>query len=538
MGKFARYFILIFILTLIIPLMALFIYSHHQMKKVEKYSKTHMLETAKMEIQAAMQNYLKNESAKIIKSIYYKQKNLLTQDDINELFKNEYKIGYIKTKGIKQEADFELLRIDNAPGLYAKYVIPVKGDKFRAINLLKPVKFSDIEINGPFQLELYSGDIISPENLVGVLVDKKLQLKQSSIKEPYNSMWHIKTGVPKDRDVSYEVVKINKKNYVEATILVKTIWPRPLGKPLEGKIGILIIVAGMLTSIASTLYVSRNFVSPYLMLSYASKKVRSGDLDFTIDTHTTQKEVQKTYDNFNKMVKGLKEKEELRSSFIRNLTHDLRTPLIAQERALSFISDKFKSLDLNEEMELAKSLEKNAAHLLRMVNLILESYQFNLKAEDLKFTYVNLKELINESYLKIKPLADEKNIIFINNISDVFGMIKADITCLDRIFINLISNAIENLSNEGIITIDAKREPGFVYITVRDNGSGISKEDIEHVFDRYYSGKSYNRKLGAGLGLDVCKKLISAHNGKILIRSELGKYTEFEICLPENGRNV
>ena len=87
------------------------------------------------------------------------------------------------------------------------------------------------------------------------------------------------------------------------------------------------------------------------------------------------------------MVQGLKEKEELRSSFIRNLTHDLRTPLIAQERALSMISDKFIELNLKEEKELAKSLEKNTSHLLRMVNLILESYQFNLKKEDLNFLF-------------------------------------------------------------------------------------------------------------------------------------------------------
>ena len=82
-----------------------------------------------------------------------------------------------------------------------------------------------------------------------------------------------------------------------------------------------------------------------------------------IQTNTKQKTVQETCANFNDMVKGLKEKEELRAGFIRNLTHDLRTPLIAQERALSMISGKFSELNLDEEKELAKSLEKNTSHL-------------------------------------------------------------------------------------------------------------------------------------------------------------------------------
>ena len=67
---------------------------------------------------------------------------------------------------------------------------------------------------------------------------------------------------------------------------------------------------------------------------------------------------------------------------------------------------------------------------------------------------------------------------------------------------------------------------------VKDNGNGISNEDMEHIFDRYYSSKSYNRKLGSGLGLDVCKKLTELLGGRIEIESEIDKYTKFTLTLP------
>lgn len=196
------------------------------------------------------------------------------------------------------------------------------------------------------------------------------------------------------------------------------------------------------------------------------------------------------------------------------------------------ISGKFSELNLDEEKELAKSLEKNTSHLLRMVNLILESYQFNLKNEDLNFEKINITKAVNDCFIKIKPIADDKNILLINKTDN--EDICTDITCFERIIINLCANAIENLQKGGYVQISAEKSDAEVKIIVEDNGNGISKEDIEHIFDRYFSSKSYNRKLGSGLGLDVVKRLTDIINGRIELESEISKYTKFTLILPRH----
>ena len=294
----------------------------------------------------------------------------------------------------------------------------------------------------------------------------------------------------------------------------------------------------MALSLLIALYINRNFITPLMVLSEASKEVMKGNLDTHVSTNIKYAQILSTFDNFNAMVKGLKEKEKLRNSFITSLTHDLRTPLIAQERCLTFISQKFKQMKLEEEYDLAKSLEKNNKHLLRMVNIILESYQFDSQNQQLSFSSINISKIVDDCLEKLKPLLIDKNLEVTNSIPQNLPEITADAIALRRVFINLISNAVENLSQNDKIKINAVLSDSNLNITVEDNGPGIAKDDMEHIFEQYYTGKSIDRKLGSGLGLYVCKKLIELHNGEINVKSEVGKYTKFNIQLPIQRNNT
>ena len=229
------------------------------------------------------------------------------------------------------------------------------------------------------------------------------------------------------------------------------------------------------------------------------------------------------------MILNLQTKEKLRESFISNLTHDLRTPLVSQSQSLEFISQKFKEIGLTNEYELAESLAKNNEHLLKMVNLILDSYSFDPEKLKLSIEKADLYEIIEDCKEQLKPLLAEKNIEFVNNIYKGGTLIEADLFQIKRVFINLLSNAIDNTSGENkYIKAAARFEDEEVLITIEDNGNGIAKEDLKFIFDRYYSGKSLERKLGSG----VCQKLIDMHNGQITVESEINKYTKFIITLP------
>ena len=96
-------------------------------------------------------------------------------------------------------------------------------------------------------------------------------------------------------------------------------------------------------------------------------------------------------------------------------------------------------------------------------------------------------------------------------------------------FVNLVSNALKHTKN-GTILIKAEEEENFIKVTVMDTGSGISEEDMHHIWERYYKGK--HSETGTGLGLYICKFIIESHGGKIWAESEVGKGTSFMFTLP------
>ena len=527
MIKFARYLFLIFLLAAILPLVCLFVYSNKKIAKMEYSASHHILNAIARELNYNIENYLKVETVNAMKKLYTPHAEGITKNKIKEIFPDA-KVEFLSNFPNEITYYYETNNV-TPPKLYGTVIIPFLEKDIRGIKIKKPVEIDKLKLPGPFYIELYSGNEIDNKNLIAYMraaeTPKEIQGFKKNLK-------YLSLGIPKQKNVAYKMFKFDKKYAKDdITVLIKTAWHIPPANPYERRAGLFIIIAGALLSLLVARYIDINFIIPFLKLSAAAKRVKSGDLNISVKINTTQKTVQETCTNFNEMVKGLKEKEELRTGFIRNLTHDLRTPLIAQERALSLISNKFGELNLTDEIELAKSLEKNTSHLLRMVNLLLESYQFNIKKENLEYEKIDLKTLIDDCFIKVKPLADEKTISLINSI-DAECYIYTDKTCMERIIINLIGNSIDNLKKEGYIKINAIKGAVDCKIIIEDNGNGIPKEDIEHIFDRYYSSKSFNRKIGSGLGLDVCKKLTEMLDGKIEIESETDKYTKFTITLP------
>ncbi len=526
MINFAKYLFLILAIVLILPLACLFFYANRQINNLEFDTSNKILDTVSREFIYNVENNLKVETVNAMEKLYLPSFGTITKQRIREIFK-DCDVEFLSTFPEKITYYYETEK-GVKPKLYSVIIIPFLEDDIRGIKIRKLVAPSELKLPGPYFIEIYSDSEIKDENLIGFIAPDEIPEDILGFKKTLKS---ISLGIPQNKKISYKIFNLDK-SYANGniTILIKTEWHMPPANPYERRAGLIIILFGAFLSIFVARYININFINPFLKISAATKRVKLGDLNFTLKTGIKQKAVMETYANFNEMIKGLYEKEELRSGFIRNLTHDLRTPLIAQKRALSLISDKFIELKLEEEKELAKSLEKNTGHLLRMVNLILESYQFNLSKEDLKYETVNISKLVNDSFIKIKPLADEKDIKLINN-TITNSTIYSDRTCIERIIINLCANAIENLQNGGYIKISNYDNEKEMRITVEDNGNGIPKEDMEHIFDRYFSSKSYNRKIGSGIGLDVVKKLTEIINGKIELESEVSKYTKFTLTI-------
>mgnify|MGYP003090895733 CR=1 FL=1 len=227
-----------------------------------------------------------------------------------------------------------------------------------------------------------------------------------------------------------------------------------------------------------------------------------------------------------------KETERLRDDFIATLTHDMRTPLLAAIQTLKFFLDgAIGELDEKQKVLLSTMLQSNE-DLLGLVNALLEVYRFESGKLTLCKTVFNIKDLVQQCYDELKPLADNKQLDFklVFEVSDDLE-IKADRAEIKRVITNLCGNAVNYTNKGGEIIVLTKAQNGDLIFSVTDNGNGIPEEDIPNLFTRFSQGTSRKRSTGTGLGLYLSRQIIEAHEGKIWVESKMNKGSEFSFIL-------
>jgi len=229
-----------------------------------------------------------------------------------------------------------------------------------------------------------------------------------------------------------------------------------------------------------------------------------------------------------------KETERLRDDFIATLTHDLRTPLLAAIQTLKFFLDGSLGPVEEKQAVLLSTMLQSNEDLLGLVNALLEVYRFESGKLSLCKTNFRVLDLITQCYEELKPLAEKKNIKFtleceISDETEIF----ADKAEIKRVIINLCGNAVNYTNKDGEIKIIAKVQSGDLIFAVADNGNGIPKEDIPHLFNRFSQGTSRKRSTGTGLGLYLSRQIVEAHGGKIWLDSKVNKGSEFTFLLTD-----
>lgn len=229
-----------------------------------------------------------------------------------------------------------------------------------------------------------------------------------------------------------------------------------------------------------------------------------------------------------------KKTEKLRDDFIATLTHDMRTPLLAAIQTLKFfLEGAIGELDDKQKVLLSTMLQSNE-DLLGLVNALLEVYRFESGKLTLCKTAFSVKDLVEQCYSELKPLAEKKNIDF----SVIFELednlhILADRAEIKRVITNLCGNALNYTNKNGIVKVLAKAQCGDFIFSVTDNGNGIPQSDIPNLFKRFSQGTARKRSTGTGLGLYLSRQIIEAHNGKIWVDSKVDKGSEFSFLLTD-----
>ncbi|MEI7475297.1 MAG: GAF domain-containing protein [bacterium] len=228
-------------------------------------------------------------------------------------------------------------------------------------------------------------------------------------------------------------------------------------------------------------------------------------------------------------LKQRNETEEVKQTFLATLTHDLRSPILSEQKALEVIIGKKLGTKLEEFTEYLNDIYKTNEELLRIVNNILAVYHYESGKIELTITSENISSIIKDSVKSMMHLAKDENTEIIMQIEPDLLNVLIDKNEIHRVIINLISNAIKHNKKGTNITVSAKNIDNAVQVSIKDNGGGIPSEEKNNIFQRYPTTK---RKIGTGLGLYLSKQIIDAHKSKIWFESEQGKGTTFYFTIP------
>lgn len=231
-----------------------------------------------------------------------------------------------------------------------------------------------------------------------------------------------------------------------------------------------------------------------------------------------------------KDVTDQKELETLREDFVATLTHDLKVPIVAEANILEFlISGKFGEMT-DKQHEAIANMKACNQELLELVQVLLETYKIKETGIELYKHEFDLVPFIKEIVDDMAPIA-EKSGFKINFESLENLRIYADDVQLKRVVRNLISNAISHSESNKNIDLKLAKEDNIATISVIDYGKGIPAEDIDKIFNKYYSTANKFRKIGTGLGLYLSQQIIKSHGGEITVKSDENECTEFCIKL-------
>jgi len=215
--------------------------------------------------------------------------------------------------------------------------------------------------------------------------------------------------------------------------------------------------------------------------------------------------------------------------FFTNISHELRTPLtLIADPIEHIVNDKNLT---KQQRNMLQIVEKNVSILMRLVNEILDFRKIQNKKMELTLSEFELTHYLKEWARTFESIATKRK-IKVELITPAPICLCADIYKVERICYNLLSNALKYTSEGGSITIKAKSTDETVEICIKDTGKGIAKEDIKHIFDRFYQVRNSNKD-GTGIGLAIVKAFTELQGGTAKVESEVGKGSEFTITLPK-----
>ncbi|MBN2538871.1 MAG: hypothetical protein JXB09_02340 [Deltaproteobacteria bacterium] len=397
----------------------------------------------------------------------------VARDTFDKNFKEAVKLGDDQTKGLLKKAE----------RYYKQY----------QFLFLEEIEY--IKTNQTYNQKRYKE---RKEDNLGKLIDVLRQLKEYTQESTYSKIRILNKAVDDSRSASLVMI---------------------------GAIFILGVIIPVIVTIS--------IIKPLSLMKKKTHEIAGGNFEGGIHI-TSPPEIKELADALNLMCLKLKEVDKMKTDFLSVMSHELRTPLTSIKEGATLLLDGVGGKVTIKQKKLLSIILQEDKRMIDQVNSLLDLSK--MEAGMMPYNYIRslISPLIKNIIIEMESMAQTKDISIEEKIAGELPPINIDAEKISHALRNLVVNAIKFTHRGGCVIISARAGEKYVEISVSDTGPGISREDMEKVFDKYHQvhPADSNQVRGTGLGLAIVKNIIDAHGGTVWVESKIGEGSTFTFALP------
>jgi signal transduction histidine kinase len=313
-------------------------------------------------------------------------------------------------------------------------------------------------------------------------------------------------------------------------------------------LGLIIVVILVITAALVMAGLYNSVIKPLSKLKKATREIKYGNLEFVLEPEGDD-EISELFQDFDDMRKRLKESAEEKMQYdsdskalIRNISHDLKTPITAIKGYCEGIMDGVASTP--EKLDkYVRTIYNKANDMDKLIDELTIYSRIDTNRIPYVFDKINVADYFKEQASELQMDLETQNIdlTYYNYLDDNDVMIIGDAEQLKRVVNNIVSNSVKYMDkSKGMINLRVRDADDFIQVEIEDNGRGIAPKDLPHIFDRFYRADASRNSLtgGSGIGLSIVRKVIEDHGGRIWATSKEGTGTVLHFVLRKYVENI
>ncbi len=378
--------------------------------------------------------------------------------------------------------------------------------------------------NACIEIERDSELLYSSNMQRGCLVTDNYSYKSDFLISNKNSMMYKLVNPVLDNKTLIYAIKLDEDTVAYINVSLEPTDPA-ISVIREELVFITIII--YLSSFILAYFISKRISTPILKINNMARKMSKGDFDTPIVVNENIDEINELSDTLNQTRLELSKINETRRDLLLNVSHDLKTPLTM----IQAYAEMARDLNKNDEEKRTENLNviiDESMRLNELVNNILELSKSEVNLDNLKIEEFNLTKEIRVILDRFSYLKEKENYNFVFDVEKGY-LVKADKTKIDQVIYNLLINAINYTGDDKKVIISIEEYKKYLRVKITDTGKGIKKEELDKIWDKYYTNeKNHKRnKIGTGLGLSIVKNILIKHKFKYGVTSKVNKGTTF-----------